>query len=115
MSQATAPDNFIVSLLGFNTTEDAEAVGEIIGCCTRELSRLFDLSSLDGVTVASDYSKALQDLDRGYESSHQLTPSEGKLVGVAMTPSVIRGGKLKSHIVLWAGLVADLQDIQENK
>lgn len=111
----TVPDNFKISLQGFNTTEDAEAVGEIIGYYTCELSKLFDLSSLDGITVASDYAKALQDLDRGYESPLLLTPSEGKVVGVAMTPSVIRDGGLKSHIVLWAGLVADINNNQENK
>lgn len=115
MSQATAPDNFIISLLGFNMTEDAEAVGEVIGCCTRELSRLFDLSSLDGVTVAYDYTKALQDLDRGYDSNHQLTPSEGNVVGIAMTPCVMRDGRLKSHIVLSAGITEGINDVNGEK
>ena len=109
------PEEFKISLLGFNSTKDAEAVGEIIGCCTRELSRLFDLSSLDGVTVASNYTKALQDLDRGYESNYQLVPSEGNVVGVAMTPSVVRDGRLKSHIVLSAGIAEGINDINGEK
>lgn len=59
----------------------------------------FDLSGLDGITVASEYTKALLDLDRGYVSSHRLTPSNTYGVGVAMSPSVIRNGVHKCHLV----------------
>lgn len=115
MNSVTVPDNLKISLLGFNSTKDAEAVGEIIGYLTHELSKLFNLSSLDGVTVAYDYPKALKDLDRGYESNHQLTPSEGNVVGIAMTPSVMRDEQLKSHIVLSASITEGIQDIAGDK
>lgn len=62
------------------------------------------------MTVAEDYARALAELDRGYETSHILTPSEGASVGVAMTPSVLRDGVLKSHIVFNAQHIWALQD-----
>lgn len=115
MSKCTAPEKLNISLLGFNSVADAEEIGEIINHCTRELSKLFDLSSLDGVTCASNYAKALQDLDRGYESNHKLAPSEGNVIGIAMTPSVVRDGQLKSHIVLSAGITEGVNDVDGEK
>ena len=74
------------------------------------LGSVFDLSHLDGVTVAYDYTQALLDLDRGYTTSHPLTPSEGHAIGVAMTPSVIRDGVIKSHVPLSAPYIAPIAD-----
>lgn len=74
----------------------ARSVAEIMG----HIGRIIDLKALDGVTIAADYAEALTSLDRGYETNHVLTPSNDVVVGVAMTPSVLRDGELKSHIVL---------------
>ena len=84
----------------------------MVGTCIRELSRQFDLSRLDGVTVAYDYAQALLDLDRGYETNFRLTPSDTHVVGIAMTPSVIRDGTLKSHVLLNAAYMAPLEDFK---
>ncbi|MFA6062861.1 MAG: hypothetical protein WC736_09695 [Gallionella sp.] len=105
----TAPDNFLVFAQGFDTEESATQFARLIGEYIRELSCYFDLSQLDGLTVAFDYRTALLNLDRGYESSYQLTPSDNHVVGIAMTPSVIRDGILKSHIVLNAALAIALK------
>ncbi|MGY2488236.1 hypothetical protein [Cupriavidus sp. CP313] len=102
----TAPERFAVYSRGFESDDHARSIGQFVGEYVRVFSRRFDLSHLDGVTVAYDYAQALRDLDRGYETSHHLTPSEGHAVGVAMTPSVLRDGALKSHIVLNAHFVA---------
>ncbi len=107
----TAPDSFGITARGLFASEDeacqlATLVGEVI----REFSRTFELSRLDGVTVAQDYAQALAELDRGYETTHTLTPSEGAAVGVAMTPSVLRDGVLKCHIVFNARHIWALQD-----
>lgn len=111
----TAPENFTVTLRGFDTEEGATEFGYLVGAYIRELSRDIDLSGLDGITIAVDYSQALLDLDRGYETSHRLTPSDEFAIGVAMTPSVIRDGKIKSHIVLDARFVIALvEDGGEN-
>ena len=107
----TLPNSVNVCARAFDSAERANNIATLIGACILELSRQFDLSTLDGVTVAHDYNQALLDLDRGYESSFRLTPSESHVVGIAMTPSVLRNGALKSHIVLNAVYVAALEDI----
>lgn len=106
----TAPDRFIVSVQCFGDTEKATQFAQLIGTCIREISRYIDLSRLDGITIASDYNQALVDLDRGYATTHQLTPSDEYAFGVAMTPSVIRDGNVMSHIVLSATIAVALED-----
>ena len=110
MGKATVPENFSVCARAFDTEQRARSVGEAIGSCIRLLSERFDLSNLDGVTVAYDYSQALLDLDRGFDSSHKLIPSDENAIGIAMTPSVLREGILKSHIVLNARYIDVLED-----
>jgi hypothetical protein len=41
---------------------------------------------------------------------HKLTPSEGIVLGVAMTPAVTRDGKIKSHMLFNAGVLLPLED-----
>ncbi|SCK11151.1 hypothetical protein VAR608DRAFT_0545 [Variovorax sp. HW608] len=106
----TAPASFMVSARAFASEEQARSLAGAVGESVRLLSCNFDLSGLDGVTVAYDYPQALLDLDRGYQSKHQLTSSDGLAVGVAMTPSVLRAGALKSHIVFNAAFVAGIED-----
>ena len=108
----TAPDSFNICARAFDTEERAQQFGSLVGTLIRELSRQFDLSRLDGVTVAYDYAQALLDLDRGYETTYQLTASDKHVIGIAMTPSVIRHGTLKSHIVLNAAYVSMLEDLK---
>ncbi|QFI70519.1 hypothetical protein [Sinorhizobium alkalisoli] len=76
-----------------------------VGDYVRELSRYINLERLDGITIAVDYNEALLDLDRGCETDHRLTPSSELVEGVAMAPSVIRDGVLKSHLVLNAAYI----------
>ena len=104
----TTPENLNVTARGFSTEEDARELATAVLECVRFLGRHFNLSCLDGVTVAYDYREALASLDRGYETEHILTPSDGYAVGVAMTPSVLRDDILKSHIVLNAHIVAPI-------
>lgn len=108
----TAPESFNICARAFDSKERAERLASIIGACVRELGKQFDLSRLDGVTVAYDYAQALLDLNRGYETTYRLTASNTHVVGIAMTPSVIRDGTLKSHVVLNAAYVAALEDFE---
>lgn len=106
----TAPSNFTVRTQGFERAEDARFFERLLEQYVRTLSCFFDLSQLDGVTAAFDYSEALLDLDRGYNATIKLRPTEGTGVGVAMTPRVMRNGELKSHIMLNAHYVLPLSD-----
>lgn len=70
----------------------------------REVGREIDISKLDGVTVSTDYDRALINLDRG---SSDLPPesktNEGGLIGIAKAILVRRGGEIKTHLVFDAG------------
>ena len=107
---ATAPEQFSISLRGFENEDRAKNIGNLIGSYIRALSRYINLSGLDGVTIAFDYAQALQELDRGLETEHPLTPTDGDAVGIAMTPRVIRDGNIKTHIVMRAELAEFLED-----
>jgi hypothetical protein len=109
----TTPESFSVNIRGFDTEKHGREFANLIGGYIRELSRHIERSGLDGITVAHDYSQALLELDRGYATSFRLTPSEEFVVGVAMTPSVLRNGTVKSHIVLSAGLALALENPED--
>lgn len=106
----TAPETFGVCVRDWGDELACHTLGNLVGGFTRELSRYIDLSNLDGLTLGGDYARALAELDRGYPSTIILTPSNDVAVGIAMTPSVIRDGQLKSHIVLNAVLMDALRD-----
>lgn len=110
LSYPTAPPNFSINLRNFDTEKRAADFGRRLGEYINGISRHLDLSKLDGVTIAYDYRQALVELDRGYVTTHKLTPSDSHAIGVAMTPTVIRDSEVKSHIVLNANLMIGLDD-----
>lgn len=107
------PQKIAVQALGFNDADMATRLAIEVGQAVRVLGERFDLSGLDGVTLAVDYNQALLDLDRGYETNFKLTATNSHVVGVAMTPGVLRDGTLKSHIVVNAGHVYPLLDLDD--
>jgi hypothetical protein len=94
-----------VTLRGFESEEAAHRFAGILREYVSAISKYLDLERLDGITVAYDYETALAELDRGYETSHRLSPTSEFGRGVAMTPPVIRDGIIKSHIVFDANMV----------
>lgn len=113
LGPATAPDNYPISIRAFGDEDASVRLGRTVGDFVSGFSRVFDMSSLDGVTIAGDYGAALAELDRGYETNFSLTPSDRDVIGIAMTPSVLRDGALKSHLMFDAGFVAHLLDPQD--
>lgn len=81
----SAPETFGVCVRDWNGEVTAQQLAERAGGFTRELSRYMDLSNLDGLTLGGDYPKALAELDRGYESTIVLSPSNDVAIGIAMT------------------------------
>jgi len=107
----TAPESIDVSLRGFEDKATAERFGHVIADAVRGISRYINLQRLDGITVAFDYDEALAQLDRGYSASKALTRTgTDKLVGVAMSPAVLRNGAVKSHMVFHAPFVLGLEE-----
>ncbi|MEA5097324.1 MAG: hypothetical protein VB032_02175 [Burkholderiaceae bacterium] len=106
----TAPNGFNICVKGISDEVHATQFGQRVGAFVVELSRYFDLGQLDALTIAHDYPQALLDLDRGYVTSHKLTPSNNDAVGVGMAPAVMRDGQLKSHLVLNAAFILPIED-----
>lgn len=107
----TVPDFNVCARGSFASEDDARRLAHSTGEVVKALGKVFDLRTLDGITIAEDYSQALMDLDRGYKTNYVLTPTAKIVAGVAMTPSVLRGDQLKSHIVLSASYLAPLTEI----
>lgn len=101
----TIPSNFQFSARAFPDEDSAKKAIFKLHSILSVISQSIDLTNLDGVTVAYDYDDALAELDRGYETSYKLTATKDVAVGVSMAPTVIRNGKIKTHIVLNANLV----------
>jgi hypothetical protein len=100
-----------VASRGFANEDSAKHIGHVVGTWVCELSRYIDLARLDGVTIAHDYNIALAELDRGFLPTKPLTPTHDDLVlGVAMTPAVMRVGVVKAHMVFSAESILPLSD-----
>ena len=66
------------------------------------ISTAIDMSGLDGITAVVDYEDALAKFDRGVEAlegKSRLEPTnDGNALGAAMTPTLLKDGKVKSHM-----------------
>jgi hypothetical protein len=105
------PENgYQVSCLGVGRDEaHAKEIGDAAGSLIYLLAteRDLDLRALDGITFASDYAKALADLDRGFTTRSTLSATEvPHAQGVAMTPTIIRDSEIRFRIVAsaWVGI-----------
>lgn len=102
----TLPDNLTIpgklqySARAFADKEYAKGAMYKLHSVLSVISQSIDLTNLDGVTVAFDYDYALAELDRGYETNDKLTATSDIAIGVAMAPTVIRDGVIKTHLVL---------------
>jgi len=112
----TIPQNLCVSLRGFSDEVSARQFGELLGSIVSHISRQIDLEKLDGITAAFDYDEALSSLDRGFNAIRPLAKSQSdKILGVAMTPVVVRDGVVKAHMVFHAPFILGLkEDDSEN-
>ncbi|WP_421951098.1 hypothetical protein [Pelagibacterium sp.] len=103
---------FSINISGnFSSEEEATEFGSRLSALLRTLSRYIDMSDLDGVTVSADYAAAQANLDRGLETTRALassTPEEDGVIGVAMAPSVVRDGRLKTHLLFSQWAIIDI-------
>lgn len=99
----SVPKSVEIKIVGVSAELETE-VQDLLGSLVDMIGQKIDLAGLDGITFANDYHRALLDLDRGYATDYKLTPSNDHGVGIAMSPRVIRDSKLKTHIIIDAGM-----------
>lgn len=102
---------------GFSSSDEAEDFARAVGSYIATIGREIRLDDLESITIATEteYREALLELDRGVKTESSLCPTtEEYATGVAMTPSVIRNGKVKSAMFLRTECVLPLAD-PENK
>jgi len=106
----TVPDKIAVNLRGFADDASTRKFAEFLGGIVSWISRWINVERLDGITVAYDYNEALASLDRGFQTSIPLiATSDNEIIGVAMTPAVLRDGVVKAHMIFYAGVVLPLK------
>jgi hypothetical protein len=103
----SVPENLDIQVVGLSMALETSVRKLLVGIL-HAVGEKLDLTGLDGITFASDYHQALLDLDRGYDTDYKLTPSNDHGIGIAMSPSVIRDNKLKTHIVISAQAFFDM-------
>ena len=97
---STTPSDLKVVVRDFTNEEAARHLEETILSVVRTLGCYMDLSRLDGVTVGIDYDAALASIDRGMPGLRPLTRSDtAEMQGVAMSPGVLRGDEVRTHLV----------------
>jgi len=113
LPESTAPQSIRMVTRKFKDAEYEKFAAEQIGAIVRDIGRVIDISSLDGITIAFDYDEALADLDRGIPEKTKMTrTSNQQIVGVGKTAAVLRDGIVKSHILLLAPVVLQVLDEQ---
>ncbi len=106
----TLPVGVGVTLHGFADEEEAKRFGYAVLAAMRSISGLVDLERLDGVTIAFDYDEALASVDRGKEGLRPLSRSDGEVIGIAMSPAVLRDGAVMVYLVFSAAYIAGILD-----
>jgi hypothetical protein len=67
MSKSTVREDLPISVTGnFQSEEEAQKLFYTVLGFARMFGSVFDLTALDGISIADDYAPALAELDRGY-------------------------------------------------
>lgn len=113
------PENIMYSFRGFADNEESiksqKDFAEFMNILITEMSKHIDIRSLDGITIAqeNEYDNALAELNRGTERN-KLIRSTGEVIGVAITPAVIRNNEIKSHIIYNYNYISDITNTESN-
>jgi hypothetical protein len=102
LSKSTVRDDLSLSVRGsFPSQEAAQTLLDTVMGFAKIFGSVFDLSALDGITIADDYVAALSGVDRGHPDMKGPTPTNDSFgAGFAMAVPVLRDGVNKSHVVL---------------
>ncbi|MYF57582.1 MAG: hypothetical protein F4222_00815 [Gammaproteobacteria bacterium] len=106
----TLPANCSINIRGWENENEAEArdFGQVVMSLAKELSRHLDLSRLESIIVAWDYPEALASINRG-DGIPPAAPTANEYgQGGAMAVHVVRNDEIWSVVVIWTGLVRQL-------
>lgn len=93
--------SFTLRLADFGDISLAQEFAKALYIIMSSASKTIPLQDLDGVTIAIDYEKAISEVDRGDPKLPRLaTGALGYGIGVAMPINVMRGSRMKQHIVI---------------
>jgi len=102
---APQSQSFQVTFFDFCDEETAQKIARQVEFIFTGFSKLLRIDRIDGITFAADYKTALRELDRGFEASRPLEPTEGAHgLSIGMAPPVLRNGILKWRIVTHASV-----------
>lgn len=106
LEKSTLPADIGIHLEGrYGSEDEAREVWQTTLIFMKLFGTSLNLEGVEAVTIADDYAGALTQVQRGFETTHTLTPSNDEFgSGAAMAVPVIRDGRLKTHTVLYSGI-----------
>jgi hypothetical protein len=116
LNNSTVRKDLPASISGaFQSEEEAQELLYAVLALARVFGSFFDLTALDGITIADDYVASLAEIDRGYSKMEAPKPTADEFgTGFAMAVPVFRDGEHKTHVVLNSTLVRPLLDPASN-
>jgi hypothetical protein len=112
LKKSTVLDDLPLLVSGsFASKQAARDLANNVMALAKLFGSVFDLTALDGITVADDYNEALKGIERGYPGmSSPIATRDEFGTGQAMAVPVLRNGKHKSHVVVNSLLARPLVD-----
>ena len=106
----TLPSNCSVNIRSWENENEAEAREFCWGVMSlaKELSRYLDLSRLESIVIGWDYAEALTSVDCGDRMPPAAPTANEYGQGGAMAVHVVRNDEIWSVVVIWTGLVRQL-------
>ena len=113
LPERTLPSIFQVQIQGWESDNEVEAraFAESIMELTREISRYHDLSRLSSIVIGMDYPEALASVDVGEAMPAADRTKNEYGEGGAMSVSIKKDGELWNTVVIWTGLVRNINDV----
>src|SRR4051794_32931116 len=110
--EPTLCKDFNLNIRGWDNDneEEARAFGNELYAGIATLSRILDLSRLEGVVIGMDYREALASVSQN-EGVPPAAPTSNEYgVGCAMAQTVIRNDEIWSVVVIWTPLIRPFLD-----
>ena len=104
-------ENVNITLQGFAREDDARRIADLVGQVVFLISEHIDLERLETITITYDYERALREMNCGYETKSQLSPTKDSSgIGVAMAKQILKDDMVKVHMVFNAPYLEPLDN-----